>query len=106
MRPFEASRFAFETTTGAATTMFFVKTAAAEAGTSLVSMARANAPVFFRPQAGAAKQDPSGRAASAWAWVHESGSAGTGPLSPMGHPIFRALEYWFVGNDGLSRAPG
>jgi len=35
MRPLEAIRFALETTTGAATTRFLVKTAAAEAGTSL-----------------------------------------------------------------------
>src|SRR5260221_13859278 len=46
MRPLEAIRFALETTTGAATTRFFVKTAAAEAGTSLERSARSSAPVF------------------------------------------------------------
>src|SRR5215469_4936317 len=51
MRPFDARRFALETVTGAAMTRFFVKTAAAEAGTSLESIARSSAPVFFKPHA-------------------------------------------------------
>ena len=48
----------------AATTRFCVKTAAAEAGKSLETMARSSAPVFFRPQAVAAKRNPCGSDAS------------------------------------------
>src|SRR5581483_7299226 len=65
MCPFDAARFFFDSVTGAATTRFCVKTAAAEAGTSLASRARSSAPVFFRPQAVAAKRKPLGRADSA-----------------------------------------
>src|SRR5271157_752338 len=64
MRPPDARKFSFETTTGGATTRFCVKTAAAEAGTSLESSARSSAPVFFRPQAVAEKRNPRGSAAS------------------------------------------
>src|SRR5208283_2823935 len=64
IRPFEARKFSLETTTGGATTRFCVKTAAAEAGTSLESSARSSAPVFFRPQAVAEKRNPRGRAVS------------------------------------------
>src|SRR3989441_38682 len=62
--PFEARRCSLEIRTGAATTRFCVKTAAAEAGTSLEKTARSSAPVFFKPQAVAAKRNPRGSAAS------------------------------------------
>src|SRR5215813_276840 len=68
MRPLDSARCFLETVTGAATTRFCVKTAAAEAGTSLERIARSSAPVFFRPQAVAAKRKPLGRAASEGAW--------------------------------------
>jgi len=58
IRPFEARKFALEIKTGAATTRFWVNTPAAEAGTSLERMAKSSAPVFFRPQAVAAKRKP------------------------------------------------
>src|SRR2546430_13510101 len=61
MRPFEARRCSLERSTGAATTRFCVKTAAAEAGTSLERIARSSAPVFFKPQAVAAKRNPRDR---------------------------------------------
>src|SRR5258708_39384976 len=64
MRPLDSRRFFFESTTGAATTRFCVKTAAAEALTSLDMRARSRAPVFFRPHAVAAKRNPLGRADS------------------------------------------
>jgi hypothetical protein len=64
IRPPDSSRCLFESLTGAATTRFCVKTAAAEAETSLERMARSSAPVFFRPQAVAAKRNPRGSAAS------------------------------------------
>src|SRR6266403_5239655 len=64
MRPLDSRRFFFESTTGAATTRFCVKTAAAEAGTSLEISARSSAPVFFKPQAVAAKRNPLGSADS------------------------------------------
>src|ERR1700751_2896950 len=64
MRPFDARRLAFETVTGGATTRFCGNTAAAEAATSLEITARSSAPVFFRPQAIAAKRKPRGRQAS------------------------------------------
>src|SRR5215469_13902189 len=92
MRPLDARRFAFETVTGAATTRFFVKTAAAEAGTSLESRARSSAPVFFRPHAVAEKRNPRGKAASERACFMESGSAKRGCLSRKGPPILRALR--------------
>src|SRR5215475_11424782 len=69
MRPLDSARCFFERTTGAATTRFWVQTAAAEAGGSLERMARSSAPVFFRPQAVAAKRKPLGRAASVGGWV-------------------------------------
>src|SRR5262249_7691661 len=65
----ETSRCFLERVTGAATTRFWVKTAEADAGTSLERMARSSAPVFLRPQAVAAKRKPLGRAASVGAWV-------------------------------------
>src|SRR5215475_8300392 len=61
MRPLDSARCFFERVTGAATTRFCVKTAAAEAGTSLDKIARSRAPVFFSPQAVAAKRKPRGR---------------------------------------------
>src|SRR5882672_9989431 len=64
MWPLDSARCFLERVTGAATTRFCVKTAAADAGTSLERMARSRAPVFLRPQAVAAKQKPLGRAAS------------------------------------------
>src|SRR5258706_11748435 len=64
MRPFDARRCCLEMRTGAAATRFCVKTAAAEAGTSLERIARSSAPVFFKPQAVAAKRKPRGRDAS------------------------------------------
>src|SRR5437773_2059136 len=64
MRPFDKRKFSLEIRTGAATTRFCVKTAAADAGTSLEITARSSAPVFFKPQAVAAKRNPKGRAAS------------------------------------------
>src|SRR5215831_18074473 len=76
MRPLDACRFCFESVTGAATTRFCVKTAAAEAGTSLEIRARSNAPVFLRPQAVAAKRNPFGRA--------DSGGAGVILRQPLG----------------------
>src|SRR5271167_2208292 len=68
MRPLEDLRCWREITTGAATTRFCVKTAAAEAGTSLDRIARSSAPVFFSPQAVAAKRKPRGRDDSERAW--------------------------------------
>src|SRR5579871_6725187 len=64
MRPFDKRRLAFDTSTGGATTRFCVNTAAADAGTSLVNIARSSAPVFFRPHAVAANRNPLGSAAS------------------------------------------
>ena len=64
MWPFDARRCSLERSTGAATTRFCVKTAAAEAGTSLERIARSSAPVFFKPQAVAAKRNPRGKEAS------------------------------------------
>src|SRR5438105_11870044 len=69
MWPLDSARCFLERVTGAATTRFCVKTAAAEAGTSLERMARSSAPVFLRPQAVAAKRKPLGRAASVGASV-------------------------------------
>src|SRR5580658_10590413 len=63
MRPFEARRCSLEMVTGAATTRFCVKTAAADAGTSLQIIATSSAPVFFRPQARPANRKPCGREA-------------------------------------------
>src|SRR5690242_8414796 len=56
IRPLDARKCSLEMVTGAATTRFCVKTAAADAGTSLEMRARSSAPVFFRPQAVAAKR--------------------------------------------------
>src|SRR6266849_1635376 len=64
MRPLDARKCSLEMRTGAATTRFCVKTAAAEAGTSLERIARSRAPVFFKPQAVAAKRNPRGKEAS------------------------------------------
>src|SRR5437667_2921366 len=69
MRPLDSRRFFFERMTGAATTRFCVKTAAAEAGTSLEMSARSSAPVFLRPHAVAAKRNPLGSADSGGGWV-------------------------------------
>src|SRR5262249_40946965 len=64
IQPLEVCRFVFESVTGAATTRFCVKTAAADAGTSLEMSAKSSAPVFFKPQAVAAKRNPLGSADS------------------------------------------
>src|SRR5258708_8725744 len=64
IRPFDARKCSLEISTGAATTRFCVNTAAAEAVTSLEITARSSAPVFFRPQAVAAKRNPRGKEAS------------------------------------------
>src|ERR1700674_3506922 len=64
MRPFEVRKCSLEMRTGAATTRFCVKTAAADAGTSLEKRPRSSAPVFFKPQAVAAKRNPRGKDAS------------------------------------------
>src|SRR5258706_5604211 len=64
MRPFEARQCALEIRTGAETTRLCVKTAAAEAVTSLERIARSSAPVFFKPQAVAAKRNPRGKEAA------------------------------------------
>src|SRR6266481_5237313 len=106
MRPLEAIRFALETTTGAATTRFFVKTAAAQAGTSLESKARSSAPVFFKPHAVAEKRNPSGRAASERACFMESGSANREGRSRKGPPILRAMRYGLQGKDARRQAHG
>src|SRR2546430_12845191 len=89
MRPFEARKCSLEIRTGAATTRFCVKTAAAEAGTSLERMARASAPVFFRPQAVAAKRNPSRRAASERACFINGVSGWLARLFRKGPPILR-----------------
>src|SRR5882672_6008171 len=69
MWPLDSARCFLDRVTGAATTRFCVKTAAADVGTSLERMAKSSAPVFFRPQAVAAKRKPLGRAASEGDWV-------------------------------------
>src|SRR3989441_10125185 len=89
MRPFDARKFCLEICTGAATTRFCVKTAAAEAGTSLERIARSSAPVFFRPQAVAAKRNPRGKEASESAWFINGRSAGLARRPRKGPPILR-----------------
>src|SRR5579859_7122755 len=89
MRPFESRRCFFDSVTGAATTRFCVNTAAAEAGTSLEKIARSSAPVFFRPQAVAAKRNPWGRAASEGAWFIRGVSGRLALRSRKGPPILR-----------------
>src|SRR6267142_1414013 len=93
MWPFDSTKCFLERVTGAATTRFCVKTAAAEAGTSLERIARSSAPVFFRPQAVAAKRNPLGSAASVGACVikarsrsrfHRPNPAGQTPQAPCG----------------------
>src|ERR1700730_13065754 len=64
MRPFDARKCSLEISTGAATTRFCVNTPAADAGTSLERIAKSSAPVFFKPQAVAAKRKARGREAS------------------------------------------
>src|SRR5258705_4599265 len=64
MRPFDARRCSLEMRTGAATTRFCVKTAAADAGMSLERIARSSAPRVFKPHAVAAKRNPRGKDAS------------------------------------------
>src|SRR6266849_3035999 len=92
MRPLELRRLALESRTGGATTRFCVKTAAAEAGTSLERMARSSAPVFFRPQAVAEKRKPRGRDASERACF----IAGTVEVSARrcrkGPPVLRGIR--------------
>src|ERR1700752_4739612 len=106
MRPRDTFRFFFERATGAATTRFFVKTAAADAGTSLESRARSSAPVFFKPQAVAEKRNPCGRAASERAWFMESGSADRERRSRKGPPILRAMRYGLQRKDARRQAHG
>src|SRR6516165_1377108 len=103
MRPFDALRCAFETTTGAATTRFCVNTAAAEAGTSLDNSARSSAPFFFSPHAVAAKRNPRESAAAEGAWFMAEVSAGRAERSQKRPPIFHRVEggfglegSWFV----------
>ena len=92
---FRGAQFCLETTTGAATTRFCVKTAAAEAGTSLESSARSSAPVFFRPQAVAEKRNPRGRAASESACFMGGESAERARRSRKRPPILRAVRCGF-----------
>src|SRR5271156_4353874 len=104
MRPFEAFRCPLETTTGGATTRFCVKTAAADAGTSLESRARSSAPVFFRPQAVAEKRNPRGRAASEGACFMGGGSARRRRSSRKGPPILRGVRGSFDNVDDGAEA--
>src|ERR1700732_1359032 len=92
MRPFERRRFALETRTGGATTRFCVNTAAAEAGTSLERMARSSAPVFFKPQAVAAKRKPRGRDASDRACFMPGKSAALARCCRKRPPILRKVR--------------
>src|SRR5215467_1256735 len=106
MCPFESCRCFLDRVTGAATTRFCVKTAAAEAGTSLEKIARSSAPVFFRPQAVAAKRNPFGRAASEGAWFIRgvSGRGVSGRLSCLsakGPPVARNEGQFDQGICGL-----
>src|ERR1700676_4681760 len=78
--------------TGAATTRFCVKTPAAEAGTSLERMAKSSAPVFFRPQAVAAKRKPRGSAASERACCITGRVMGGARRSRKGPPILREVR--------------
>src|SRR5712671_5901710 len=89
MRPFDARRCSLEMRTGAATTRFCVNTAAAEAGASLERIARSSAPVFFKPQAVAAKRNPRGREASESACFINGRSAGLARRPRKGPPILR-----------------
>src|SRR6267143_5315149 len=89
MRPFDARKFCLEICTGAATTRFCVKTAAAEAGTSLERIARSSAPVFFKPQAVAAKRNPRGKEASQSACFINGRSARLARRPRKGPPILR-----------------
>src|SRR5207249_10004353 len=89
MRPFDARIFSLEMRTGAATTRFCVKTAAAEAGTSLERIARSSAPVFFNPQAVAAKRNPRGKEASESACFINGTSVGLARRSRKGPPVLR-----------------
>src|SRR5271165_178988 len=98
MRPLEAFRCWREISTGAATTRFCVKTAAAEAFTSLDKIARSSAPVFFRPQAVAAKRKPRGRddSESAWfkVWIPESLAWRTAKQPPVLHTSDEDIAGW------------
>src|SRR5689334_11599048 len=89
MRPLESCRCFFDRVTGAATTRFCVNTAAAEARTSLEKIAKSSAPVFFRPQAVAAKRNPCGSAASEGAWFIRGVSGRLALRSRKGPPILR-----------------
>src|SRR5260370_38631523 len=86
MRPFESRKCSLEISTGAATTRFCVKTAAAEAVTSLEITARSSAPVFFRPQAVAAKRNPRGKEASESACFINGTAVWLARLSRKGPP--------------------
>ena len=59
MRPLEACRFFLESVTGAATTRFCVKTAAAAAGRSEKIIARSS-PAFFKPHRAVPARKPFG----------------------------------------------
>src|SRR5438034_9877461 len=89
MRPFEARKCSLDIRTGAATTRFCVKTAAAEAGTSLERIARSSAPVFFKPQAVAAKRKPRGKAASERACCISGASLRPARRTPKEPPTLR-----------------
>src|SRR5258706_11903130 len=64
MWPLDSARCFLERVTGAATTRFCVKTAAADAGAALERMARSRGPVFLRAQGVGGKRKRFGRAAS------------------------------------------
>src|SRR5205085_10054384 len=59
-RPPDALSLAFETSTGAATALLVVNTAALDAGTSLTINARSRLPDFLIPQATPAARKPAG----------------------------------------------
>jgi hypothetical protein len=91
MRPPDSCKCFLDSATGEATTRFCVKTAAAEAGTSLEKIAKSSAPVFFKPQAVAAKRNPCGSAASDGACFIRGASAGLTAHPPKGPPVPRRL---------------
>src|SRR5208283_698555 len=105
-RPFEARKFSLDTITGGATTRFCVKTAAAEARTSLESIARSSAPVFFKPQAVAEKRNPRGRAASERTCIMGGESAELIGRSRKRPPILRAMRCGFENTESRTEAHG
>src|SRR6202166_5334064 len=89
IRPFDLRRFSLEISTGAAATRFCVKTAAAEAGSSLHRSPKSSAPVFFKPHAAAAKRNPCGNEASESACFIAGTSAAWARGSRKRPPILR-----------------